>query len=122
MRDKIKLTETLVAQLLDKKRISVESARISWWYNVRPTGGLRLTYTGFQTLVDDLNLDFYEYKIADPIKFNQNTILALDRKLQMPYYLVISKGVPKTIAFFGSKEAVLANLYGDLDKFLDNYY
>ena len=80
MRDKIKLTETLVSQLSDEKRISVESARISWWYNVRPTGGLRLTHTGFQTLADDLDLEFYEYKIIDPIKFNQNTILALDRK------------------------------------------
>jgi len=121
MRDKLKLTKKLVSQLSEEKRISVESARISWWYNVRPTGGLRLTHTGFQTLADDLDLDFYEYKIIDPIKFNQNTILALDRKLQMPYYLVISKGVPKAIAFFGSKEAVLANLYGDLEKFLDNY-
>jgi hypothetical protein len=39
----------------------------------------------------------------------------------MPYYIVATKGVPKAVVFFDSKEAVLANLYGDLEKFLDNY-
>jgi hypothetical protein len=48
-------------------------------------------------------------------------ILSLDRKLQMPYYIVATKGIPKSVVFFDSKEAVLANLYGDLEKFLDNY-
>ena len=29
--------------------------------------------------------------------------------------------MPVKLVFFGSKEAMLANLYGDIDKFLDNY-
>jgi hypothetical protein len=120
-RDKLKLTEELVAQLPIANRISVESARVSWWFNLRPNGGLRLTALGWFALTDTLDLEFYEYKIKDPVSFNQHTILALDRKLKMPYYIVVSKGMAKAVIFFGSKEAVLANLYGSLEKFLDNY-
>jgi hypothetical protein len=121
VRDKLKLTKKLVSQLSEEKRISVESARVSWWHNVRPTGGLRLTSAGWFALAGDLDLEFYEYKIKDPVAFNQHMILSLDRKLQMPYYIVATKGIPKSVIFFDSKEAVLANLYGDLEKFLDNY-
>jgi hypothetical protein len=39
----------------------------------------------------------------------------------MPYYIVVKKKLPTTIVMFGSKEAVLARLYGSLDKFLENY-
>jgi hypothetical protein len=48
-------------------------------------------------------------------------VLALDRKLQMPYYIVGKKKIPVDLVMFGSKEAMLVNLYGDLDKFLRNY-
>ena len=120
-RDKLKLTEELVSQLPEANRISVESARVSWWFNLRPNGGFRLTALGWFALAQDLDLEFYEYKIKDPVSFNQHIILALDRKLKMPYYIVATKGIPKAVIFFGSKEAVLANLYGSLEKFLDNY-
>jgi hypothetical protein len=39
----------------------------------------------------------------------------------MPYYIHAVKGVPKKIIFFGSQEAVLVQLYGNLNKFLENY-
>jgi hypothetical protein len=47
-------------------------------------------------------------------------LLDLDHKLKHPYYLHIYKHNVDLI-FFDSKEAMLANLYGDLKKFLDNY-
>ena len=50
------------------------------------------------------------------------TLLALDRKLQHPYYIdyKFSSNNIKLV-LFDSKEAMLANLYGNLTKFLDNY-
>jgi hypothetical protein len=48
-------------------------------------------------------------------------MLKLDRKLQMPYYIEVKKKIPINIIFFGSREAMLARLYGNLNKFLDNY-
>ena len=82
---------------------------------------MRLTALGYTTFVEVLDLEHHEYTIDNPVTFNQHTILALDRKLQMPYYIHVVKGVPKKIVFFGSQEAMLANLYGALDKFLSNY-
>ena len=121
MRDKRKLTEELIALLPDQQRVNLESALPSWWFNLRRNGGMRLTSTGYQTLAEDLELEHYSYNIDDPHTFNKQLILKLDRKMQMPYYIHAVKGIPKKIVFFGGKEAVMVNLYGNLKQFLDNY-
>jgi hypothetical protein len=121
VRDKLKLTEQLVAQLPDQYLVSVETARTTWWFNIRPGGGMRLTALGVKVLKERLDIKHYEYKIQDPFAINQKTILKLDRLLQEPYYIVTAKGRAASILFFGSKEAMLVNLYGDLEKFLNNY-
>lgn len=82
---------------------------------------MRLTGTGYTAFVRDLDLEHYEFAISDPMKFTQQTMLDLDRKMQMPYYISATKGIPRKIVFFGSREAVMVNLYGDLQQFLDNY-
>ena len=122
VRDKRRLTKELIDLLPDQQRISVDSAIPSWWLNIRRNGGMRLTGLGYQVFVDDLELEHYSYSIDDPVLFNQHTILKLDRKMQMPYYIHAIKGIPKQIVFFGSKEAVMVNLYGNLQQFLDNYH
>ena len=121
MRDKRKLTEELISLLIEDQRISVDSAIPSWWFNIRRNGGMRLTGLGYQVFIDNLQLEHYSYDINNPLLFNQQTILKLDRKMQMPYYIHAVKGVPKKIIFFGSKEAVMVNLYSNLQQFLDNY-
>lgn len=120
MRNKLELTQRLV-ELLPSGAWTVDQARITWWYNFRESGGMRLTKYGYDAFVDELDLEFYKFEIPNPEKFTQRTVLALDRQLQMPYYMSRDKGLYRNLIFFGSKEAVLANLYGDLTKFLDNY-
>ena len=121
VRDKIKLTEELVSKLPDQHKVTVEEARVTWWYNIRPQGGLRLTDWGYQILSGPLNLEHHRYVINNPQSFTKHTLLALDKKIQMPYYVKTSKKAVEHIVFFSSQEAMLANLYGDLSKFLDNY-
>ena len=121
MRDKLALTRELVAQLPEDDRIGVNDARRSWWFNFRANGGMRLTGQGYHAFRILLDLAYYEFEIRDPMMFNQRMILSMDRKLQTPYYISAVKGIPKKVVFFGSKEAVMTNLYGDLKKFLDNY-
>lgn len=121
MRDKLRLTEELVSHLPDEDRVNLKFAMSAWWFNIRRHGGMRLTSVGYSALSDVLDLEHYAYSIDDPQIFNQNLILKLDRKMQMPYYIHAVKGVPKQIIFFGSREAVMVNLYGNLQQFLDNY-
>jgi hypothetical protein len=121
VRDKRKLTEELVKQLDPDLGVTVKRAMHTWWFNIRKNGGMRLTGPGYQIFTEHLDLARYEWSIQDPHQFNQHLILALDRKIQLPYYISATKGIPKKIVFFGSREAVMVTLYGDLQKFLDNY-
>ena len=121
MRDKQGLTQTLVQQMDADSAITTRQAMNTWWFNIRKTGGMRLTDQGYHAFSKTLNLTRYEWPILDPHEFTQHVMLALDRKMQMPYYINVVKGIPKKIVFFSSQEAVMVNLYGDLKKFLDNY-
>ena len=121
MRDKLTLTQHLVENLSTDSAISVATAMSTWWFNIRKNGGMRLTGPGYAVFTEQLDLARYEWPIQDPHQFNQHLILALDRKMQMPYYLSATKGIPKKIVFFGSQEAVWVNLYGNLEQFLENY-
>jgi len=121
VRDKSKLTEELINLLPEQDRVDLSFAIHSWWFNIRRNGGMRLTAVGYQIFTEELDLENYSYSIDNPLLINQQTILKLDRKMQMPYYIHAIKGIPKKIVFFGSKEAVMINLYRDLTHFLDNY-
>ena len=120
MRDKLKLTAALVAQLPEEFSESVESASRTWWSNIRKTGGMRLSEHGYYVFSRVLNLAHYGIDIK-PTPGNRRIVLTLDRKLQAPYYIEIVKRIPVKVYMFGSREAVAAQLYGDLEKFLNNY-
>lgn len=120
MRNRLEFTRQLVSQL-PPGSWTVDQARLAWWYNVRENGGMRLTSQGYKVFVKDLELEHYEFALPKDFRFNQRTVLALDRKLQTPYFLKKENHKLSKIIFFGSRDAVLANLYGDLEKFLENY-
>jgi hypothetical protein len=121
VRDKQRVTEELVKLLDPDLGITVKIAQSAWWFNLRKTGGMRLTTAGYDVFVTQLNLENYSYTIDDPVAFTQHTVLDLDRKMQMPYYIHMAKRIPKKIILFGNREAVMINLYGNLHKFLDGY-
>jgi hypothetical protein len=122
MRDKHALTRLLLEQLPPHLRIEEKQALVVWWHNIRRTGGLRLTLTGFQTLSQVLELDHYRTELGNNYAVTNRLIVRMDRVLQMPYYVDFDRS-KKTAAvvFFGSKEAMLARLYGDIDRFLSCY-
>ena len=91
-----------------------------WWKNIRADGGWRLTTLGYKVLAEHLQLEKYPIR-AELFTIDTKLTLLLDRKLQHPYYIEVVKNIPVKLVLFDSKEAVLANLYGDLRKFLDNY-
>ncbi|CAB4137932.1 hypothetical protein UFOVP328_140 [uncultured Caudovirales phage] len=121
MREKLKLVETLIAALPEGHEETVDRAMKLWWYNIRASGGLRLTDIGYFVLKNMLDIESYDMEI-DVETFDRTMLLQLDRKLQMPYYIVVKKKLPVKIVMFGSREAMLARLYGNLPKFLQNYH
>jgi hypothetical protein len=120
VRDKLKLTEVIISRLPEGTEMDVATAMKIWWYNIRASGGLRLTELGYFVFKKVMDLESYTMEINWET-FDRTTILKLDRRLQMPYYIEVNKKIPKNIIFFGAKEAMMAQLYGDLNKFLSNY-
>jgi hypothetical protein len=120
VRDKLKLTQAVLDQMPDGHDMDIDTAMKTWWYNIRATGGLRLTELGYFTFKRVVDLESYNMSI-DWDTFDRQTILKLDRRLQMPYYIEVKKKIPVNVVFFGSREAMLAQLYGNLNTFLDNY-
>jgi len=120
IRNKRHLTEELVNQLDPELGITIDNACQIWWYNIRAGGGLRLTDIGYTTFTKLLNLEHYDYNL-EPFDLDLRLIIAMDRRLTQPYYIVFKKKMPVQIIFFGSKEAMMANLYGNIRKFIDNY-
>jgi hypothetical protein len=97
-------------------RETVDQAMISWWMNLRSQGGLRLTDHGYKIMHDVLCIESWSVDISTPKSaLSKKVILAMDKKLDWPYYIAVGK---KKVVFFSSKEAMMASLYGDLKTWL----
>lgn len=100
---------------------SIDHAMKTWWVNIRADGGMRLTDLGYEMMHDVLGLESWIMDLSDREKvvFTKRLILDLDRKLEWPYYINVNiKKKRRCIVFFGSKEAMMASMYGDLEKWL----
>jgi hypothetical protein len=108
----------LIDQLPERYRAPVDEIYPIWWQNLRSGGGMRLTDRGYDMFCTVLELAHYRYSLTG---LDIRDIINLDRKLQSPYYVEFQKRVAHSLVLFGSQEAVLINLYGDLKKFLHSY-
>lgn len=120
MRDKRKLTEELIKHLPHNENFNIGNVYSLWWHNLRSGGGMRLTHIGYDVFCNKLELDHWSYPI-EPKELDTRLVMALDKKLQNPYYIRFNKKMALEIIFFDSKEAVLASLYGNVKKFIDRY-
>jgi hypothetical protein len=118
MRDKLAITQALIAQLKPDDRLDVNTAMRDWWQNIRSGSGLRLTVDGYATM-KQLGVASYHFDIR-PDQLTPRLLVQLDQRLHDPYFLKADRRRP-WIEFYGSREALLANLYGDLSRFLENY-
>jgi hypothetical protein len=118
MRDKQAITQALIRQYPESQRPGLEWAMKTWWRNMKPQGGMRLSIHGFMAM-QRMQVEHYNFMI-DLDQVRPKLLVMLDQRLQDPYYLQVDKREP-CVKFYGSKEAFMANLYGDLEKFLENY-
>ena len=117
MPTKFEITQKLITLLEEPNRLSVDQAMIRWWANLRDNGGLRLTDQGLQTFVEDLDLEAYTVEVPKEILADKRTILDMDRKISCPYFIDRKK---KLMTFFGSREAMMATLYGNVSSWLNS--
>ena len=119
MSTKLNLTKELVKILSFENELTIDDLYGDIWRNFRQDGGFRLTHKGYELFSKYLELEHYTVDLNIP-SISIKMLLELDHKLKHPYYLHLYKNNVDLI-LFDSKEAMLANLYGDLKKFLDNY-
>jgi hypothetical protein len=115
MLNKITFTQQLLDQLKWEFKPTLDDALKDWWKNPDEHAGLRLTAEGF-FVFGLLEISHYEFDVPPSMPALPGQLLTLDRKLTCPYYIFLGKK-PKLL-LFGSKEATMYSLYGDLEKFL----
>lgn len=115
MLSKLDYTRQILKQLPADLRPSEDYALSVWWQDIRPEGGLRLSPEGC-VIFKQAGVAAYEFEIPPSTPAKVGTLLILNKKLTCPYYIITGKN-PK-IVFYGSKEATMFALYGDIQKFL----
>lgn len=106
------LTINLLESVPDNHGVSVDEAMQLWWVNPRLNGGMRLTNEGFRIMSDVLEVE--HWTISAPVHLK--LLLELDKKLQSPYYVNTKK---KEVVLFGSRDAMMASLHGDLKRYIE---
>lgn len=95
--------------------LTVEQADSRWFHNHRSGGGLRLTAAGLQDFLQ-LGLESWSFDLGK-VRLSSRWLIKLDKQLRYPYFIDRQKN---RILFFGGKEAMIATLYNDVEKWLEN--
>ena len=112
---KQQLVSKIIALMEPTVAPTVKQAINLWFMNIRPNGGMRLTDYGYDTLIR-MEFEFWPVEVPDlKNQIKPPQLLALDRKIQIPYYIDYRQ---KRLVFFGSKDAMLMTLLGDLNDFI----
>ena len=113
MSNKTDLTRQLLDQLPLDERPTFGLAMKTWWQQSGEDGGMRLSPMGLDVF-KQLKVTQYEFEFEHVL--SPNLLITLHRKLTCPYYL--KGGKICRLIMFGSEQAVIYAMYGDLKKFL----
>lgn len=113
---RLNYTRQILEQLPLNGRLALDQALVTWWYDSRHTGGLRLSWVGFTVLVNDLDIEFWQFDFAKQ-GIPPWIYLRLDQHLTAPYYMVDNKKIT-SLMVFSSRDAMMINLYGTVEKWI----
>ena len=115
MLTKLDYTRKLLSQLAEPDRVSEHEALDSWWRDARYKTCLRLSSEGYD-IFRSLGISSYNFELSSDVSTRASVLLVLSRKLTCPYYIHIGK--KPSLVLFGSKEATMYSLYGDINRFI----
>lgn len=115
MFNKSLLTQQLLSQFPEQDRLSFDQAMKLWWQDIRNDSGLRLSVSGYDAFVA-ADIDCHRFAVSQNTWLFPRQLIVLNKKLDCPYYIQIGKS--PQLVIFGSKQAVMYAIYGDLEKFL----
>ena len=114
MFDKRQLTQKILQGLPPDNCPTIDQAFAGWWMDSRDGGGMRLTTAGYQAIAS-FDIEMYVFDIPAHTLLPRHLLL-MDRKLDCPYYLKLAR--KSQITLFGSEQALMMTMYGDLDRFM----
>jgi hypothetical protein len=112
---RLDITRKLLSQLPEQDRVSENQALGNWWRDVRNETCLRLSAEGY-SVFKTLGISGYNFEIPPGVPSRASILLILSRKLTCPYYIHIGK--TPSLILFGSQEATMYSLYGDINRFV----
>lgn len=117
MPDKTEITRRIIQSSARLGTIDLDSALKTWFQNIRPEGGMRLTTYGYKIL-RTLEIESWSWRWPEQKGYiDKKLLLAMDRKLEYPYFINVKT---KEVIFFSSREAMMTTLYGDIKSWLDS--
>jgi hypothetical protein len=116
MLNKSLVTQQLVDKMSGDIQVTLDQAMKEWWMNLRDHGGMRLSEVGYIAF-NVMEIERWEYDLSAHKPLKASLYLALDQKLTCPYYIVAGKKAK--LVLFGSREAMLLNLYGNIDQYIE---
>jgi hypothetical protein len=114
MLNKSQITQRVLELLPPENCIDFDHACHSWWMDFRRQGGMRLTQAGFDVLTTVGEFETHCFDIPPAVPGWH--LITLNRKLDCPYF--IKSGKKPKLFVFGSKQAMMLALYGDLNQWL----
>lgn len=106
------LTIKILDELSPDHKVSFAHAKYIWWQNPTGFGGYRLSHQGFDVFVKQLNIKYWTLNLP-PV--TMGLLKDLDEKIPTPFYVDIKR---RELMMFGSKEAMMASLHGDILRWL----
>lgn len=121
--NKVQYTEILYNHIKDKLEPNIDISKLykRYWVTGRSTKNLRLTDEG-KNAFDMLDLEYFEFNLnTDTNRFNYH-VINIGKKIKTPFWIGLRTRYYKSayIRIYDSKIAMLINLYGSFQDYLDS--
>ena len=116
--DRITITKKILAIINpDYSVFDFDTAMVTWWQNIRSTGGFGLTYTGSKAF-EKAEIEFQEFDNGMSSHMgNTGLSIGLDRKMTTPYYFYSTDRRQK-IKIYDPRIAMLVTLHESVGSYL----